>query len=597
MNRPSLLNNSFLNARQKIEFGVVAVIAVLMLVVFPLLHAAGYVQNYTIGLWGKYLSYALLAISVDMLWGFMGLLSLGQALFFSLGGYMMGMYLMRKIGELGQYRDPLPDFLVFLGWKDLPSFWKPFSSFPVAMLMMLLLPGLLALVFGFLAFRSRVKGVYFSILTQALTYGAALLFFRNDMLLGGNNGFTDFKFLFGTPAAAPGELKGSDEFMDKLKAGADPVSAQLWTLGQPVREKAQKKLKDGWDKVNGILAGEKTLKGYFEAGTRQPVYAKTKELFENPAGVDLSSPASIKSLEASVGALVTAAKEPAPGADPAALTKLSGAVSELHQMVKVTGPQELLIGQLNRAMAQGPIYDEAKMPGLALSDSLKKDLAAGPKDAALMQVNRRFLEEVYPSYLSVKGFSGFVVNSGSTTRALYIVTGVTLLGVYLFLRWLKTTKFGLVQRAIRDSENRVLFSGYAAAHYKLFIFVAAALVASIGGALYTTQVGIINPAEMQTDKSLEAVVWVAVGGRGTLLGPIIGAVSVNALKSWATRAFPDLWLIFLGGMFILIVLFMPKGIVGIPQQLRGIWQYFKKRDTEEDPPKESAPTESKSPVS
>lgn len=372
--------------RLKIEIAVVSAISVLMLVVFPVLNSAGYVDNFTINLWGKYFSYALLAISVDMLWGFMGLLSLGQALFFSLGGYMMGMYLMRMIGDLGQYKKPIPDFLVFLGWTELPSFWKPFSNFPFAFMLILLLPGLVALIFGFLAFRSRIKGVYFSILTQALTYGAALMFFRNDMLMGGNNGFTDFRFIL-----------------------------------------------------------------------------------------------------------------------------------------------------------------------------------------------------------------GFDIRNPATQRTLYIITGATLLLVYIFLRWLNSTKFGLVQRAIRDSENRVLFSGYATAHYKLFIFVLAAIVGAIGGALYVPQVGIINPAEMQTDKSLEAVVWVAVGGRGSLLGPIVGAVTVNALKSWATRAYPDLWLIMLGGAFMLVVLFMPKGIVGLPAQFKGIYQNWqRKKAMNDDPPPAAAsstPTE------
>jgi urea transport system permease protein len=338
-----------------------ALAAVVLAVAVPVLNLAGVVSDFSINLWGKYLCYAMLAISVGMLWGFMGLLSLGQALFFSLGGYMMGMHLMRMIGDLGQYREPIPDFLVFLGWQDLPWFWKPFSSFPFAMLMVFLVPGVIALVFGFLAFRSRIKGVYFSILTQALTYGAALLFFRNDLLMGGNNGFTDFKFI----------------------------------LGHDVR-------------------------------------------------------------------------------------------------------------------------------------------------------------------------------SADTQRALYVVTAVVLSLTCFLCRWLNGTRFGMIQRAIRDSENRVLFSGYAAAHFKLFAFVLSALVASVGGALYVPQVGIINPAEMQADKSLEAVVWVAVGGRGTILGPVAGAVGVNALKSWATRAIPDWWLIVLGATFILIVLFMPKGIVGLPGQLRDL---------------------------
>ena len=338
----------------KSEYFWIAILSFVVVVAAPVANAEGWISNFSINLWGKYLCYAILAISIDILWGYTGLLSLGQCLYFALGGYMMGMYLMRMIGSLGQYHMPIPDFLVFLGWTRLPVFWQPFSSFPFAMLMVLLLPGTLALVFGFLAFRSRIRGVYFSILTQALTYAACLLFFRNNLLLGGNNGFTDFKFL----------------------------------LGYDVRE-----------------------------------------------------------------------------------------------------------------------------PG--------------------------------------------------TQRGLYVCSGLLLLATYLFCKWLTVTKFGKVQRAIRDSENRVLFSGYAAANYKLFIFVVASLIAAVAGALYVPQVGIINPSEMATDKSLEAVVWVAVGGRGTLVGPIVGAIFVNALKSWATRAYPDYWLIILGGMFLFIVLFLPDGLVGL----------------------------------
>ena len=349
-------------AVRRLELLIVAVVAILLIVVFPLLNSQGLISNFTLSLWGKYLCYALLAISVDLLWGYTGLLSLGQALFFTLGGYMHGMYLMRMIGELGQYKKPIPDFLVFLGWERLPAFWEPFSSFPFALTMVFLVPGLLAYVFGFLAFRSRIKGVYFSILTQALTYAASIMFFRNNLLLGGNNGFTDFKFILGYSLADP-----------------------------------------------------------------------------------------------------------------------------------------------------------------------------------------------------------------ATSRGLYIASATTLLLAYLFCRWLSRTKFGLVQQAIRDGENRVLFSGYATMHFKLFIFVIAALIAAVGGALYTPQVGIINPGEMQADKSLEAVVWVAVGGRGTLLGPILGAVSINALKSWATRAYPDLWLVILGGLFILVVLFLPGGLVSIPARLKSLW--------------------------
>ncbi len=364
---------------RRLEFIAVAVIAVLLIVVFPLLNSAGVISNFTLNLWGKYLCYALLAISVDLLWGYTGLLSLGQALFFSLGGYMLGMHLMRMIGELGQYKKPIPDFLVFLGWTELPSFWIPFSSFTFSAAMVFFLPGFVALIFGFLAFRSRIKGVYFSILTQALTYGGSLMFFRNDMLMGGNNGFTDYKFL----------------------------------LGQDVR-------------------------------------------------------------------------------------------------------------------------------------------------------------------------------SAATQRGLFIATAITLVLVYVGCRWLSRTKLGLVQRAIRDGENRVLFSGYAAAGFKLFIFVLAALIASVGGALYVPQVGIINPSEMTPDKSLEAVVWVAVGGRGTLVGPIIGAIVVNALKSWATRAYPDLWLFFLGGMFIIVVLLLPGGIVSLPGRISAWW----KRRTESAAAETPAPAAS-----
>ena len=349
---------------RKIELSAIAAITLFLVVVFPLLNSYGLISDFTLNLWGKYLCYALLAISVDLLWGYTGLLSLGQALFFSLGGYMMGMYLMRMIGDLGQYRKPIPDFLVFLGWSELPAFWKPFDSFPFAAAMIFLLPGIVAFVFGFLAFRSRIKGVYFSILTQALTYGASLMFFRNDMLMGGNNGFTDYKFI----------------------------------LGHDIRDAA-------------------------------------------------------------------------------------------------------------------------------------------------------------------------------TQRGLYIASALALVLVFLGCRWLSQTKFGLVQRAIRDGENRVLFSGYAAAHFKLFVFVAAACIAGVGGALYVLQVGIINPSEMTPDKSLEAVVWVAVGGRGTLVGPIIGAVTVNALKSWATRAYPDLWLFLLGGLFVVVVLLLPGGLVSLPGRLSAWWKH------------------------
>jgi urea transport system permease protein len=367
-------------ARRRVEFIAVGAIAVLLIVILPVLNGMGVISNFHLNLWGKYLCYALLAISVDLLWGYTGLLSLGQALFFALGGYMHGMYLMRMIGDLGQHKQPIPDFLVFLGWTELPAFWVPFSSFPFAFAMVLLVPGIIAYGFGFLAFRSRIKGVYFSILTQALTYGASLMFFRNNLLLGGNNGFTDFKFIL-----------------------------------------------------------------------------------------------------------------------------------------------------------------------------------------------------------------GFDLLSATTQRGLFVVTAVVLVGVYVGCRWLSRTKFGLVQQAIRDGENRVLFSGYATAHYKLFVFVLAAVIASIGGALYVPQVGIINPSEMTPEKSLEAVVWVAVGGRGTLVGPILGAISINALKSYATRAFPDLWLIILGGLFVFMVLFLPGGMVSIPARLKALWQKFRRTPPPSDFPASPSP--------
>ncbi len=363
------MNSSPISSR--IHGTLLAAAAILLVIVMPTLNVLGIIEDFTLNLWGKYLCYGIMAVSIDLLWGYTGLLCLGQALFFSLGGYMMGMHLMLMIGKLGQYKSDLPDFMVFLGHSKLPSFWQPFYSFPFASAMVFLVPGLLAFVFGYLAFRSRIKGVYFSILTQALTYGAALLFFRNDMLMGGNNGFTDFRTLLG-------------------------------------------------------------------ANLRDP----------------------------------------------------------------------------------------------------------------------------------------------STQRILYIATAILLVAVVAACKWLTASRFGLIQRAIRDSENRVLFSGYATANFKLFIFVASAMIAAAAGALYVPQVGIINPSEMTPEKSLEAVVWVALGGRGTLVGPVVGAVSVNALKSWATRAYPDLWLIILGGAFVLVVMFMPKGIVGIPSQISALVSRFRRRDDE-----------------
>jgi urea transport system permease protein len=375
------MNNSF-SRREIVLAGVLAAILIFLI---PALNSfvpegsALHVSNFSINLWGQYLCLAIVAVSIDLLWGYTGLLSLGQMLFFSLGGYAFGMHLMLMIGKLGQYKSDLPDFMVFLGYTKLPAHWEPFANFGFACLAVLLVPGIVAFVFGYLAFRSRIRGVYFSILTQALTYAACLLFFRNELTLGGNNGFTDFKTVL---------------------------------------------------------------------------------------GFDIAKPA--------------------------------------------------------------------------------------------------------------------------TQRGLYIASAVTLVLVYLLCRWLTMTKYGKVQRAIRDSENRVLFSGYAAANFKLFVFVLSGMIAGVAGALYVPQVGIINPSQMEPAKSLEAVVWVAVGGRATLIGPIIGAIGVNAVKSWASQAYPAYWPILLGGMFVLVVLFMPKGIVGLPEQLKGLWKRYKNSRQPDDGP---APTE------
>lgn len=334
-----------------------------------------HVSTFALSVYGKYLCYAVLALGVNLLWGYTGLLSLGQCLFFALGGYALGMHLMLRIGRLGQYKADIPDFMVFLEFPKiypahggLPPHWVPFKSFALATLAVMIVPAVVALIFGWLAFRSRIKGVYFSILSQALTYMATLMFFRNDFTFGGNNGLTDFKFLLGH---------------------------------------------------------------------------------------DLNAPA--------------------------------------------------------------------------------------------------------------------------TKRMLYLASAVLLLASYVLCRWLTSTKFGLIQRAIRDSENRVLFSGYATAHFKLFVFVLAAVLAGLGGALYVPQVGIINPSEMAPDKSLEAVVWCAVGGRGTLLGPILGAVGCNALKSYATHAFAEQWPYLLGALFIFVTLFMPNGLTGLPAQLAALKQRWAQR--------------------
>lgn len=377
-----MLSNKSISKRELLFLALAAIIGI---VVLPCLNAfvpptsAFHLSNFTINVWGKYLCYAVLAIGVNLLWGYTGLLSLGQALFFSLGGYCLGMHLMLMIGKLGQYKANIPDFMVFLEFPKrfpetggLPPHWIPFQSFWFAALMVVVVPAVVSFIFGWLAFRSRIKGVYFSILSQALTYAATLMFFRNDFTFGGNNGLTDFKFIL----------------------GAD-------------------------------------------------------------------------------------------------------------------------------------------------------------------------------------------INSAGTKRALFIASVVLLLAVYVFCRWLTSTKFGLIQRAVRDSENRVLFSGYATANFKLFVFVISGIICGLGGALFVPQVGIINPSEMAPDKSLEAVVWCAVGGRGNLLGPILGAIGCNALKSYATHSFAEQWPYILGGLFIFATLFMPKGLIGLPEQFVNLKTKFTRKSDDQ----------------
>jgi urea transport system permease protein len=317
--------------------------------------SALHLSTFTVTLLGKYMSYAMLAIAVDLVWGYCGILSLGHAAFFALGGYAMGMYLMRQIGSRGVYGDPiLPDFMVFLNWKELPWYWYGFDMFWFAMLMVLVVPGLLALIFGWLAFRSRVTGVYLSIITQALTYALLLAFFRNDMGFGGNNGFTDFKDLL-----------------------------------------------------------------------------------------------------------------------------------------------------------------------------------------------------------------GFDLHKDSVRVALFITTAIALGISYIACRYVVTSRAGRVIAAVRDAESRARFIGYRVESYKLWVFTFSAILAGIAGALYVPQVGIINPGEFSPINSIEVVIWVAIGGRGTLYGAIAGAVLVNYAKTYFTAVLPEFWLYALGALFVLVTLFLPRGIVGV----------------------------------
>ena len=313
-----------------------------------------HIPDYMFPLLGKYLCYAMVALAVDLIWGYTGILSLGHGVFFSMGGYAMGMYLMRSIGKEGVYKSDLPDFMVFLDWKELPWYWYGFDYFSFTLLIVFLLPGLFAFVFGYFAFRSRIKGVYFAIITQAMTYALMLLFFRNNTGFGGNNGLTDFKRILG------------------------------YSLQEP-----------------------------------------------------------------------------------------------------------------------------------------------------------------------------------STKMGLFMITALVLFLSYVISRYIVKSKLGRVLTAIRDVESRVMFSGYNTLHYKLFIWTVSAFLCGLAGALYVPQVGIINPSEMQPANSIEMAIWVAVGGRGTLVGALLGAGLVNVAKSWFTVAAPDYWLYFLGVLFIVVTLFLPKGFIGI----------------------------------
>jgi urea transport system permease protein len=345
----------------RIFIGVLVAAAVLvpLLNLLPAENSALHLSSYTVTLLGKYMTYAMLAIAVDLIWGYCGILSLGHGAFFALGGYAMGMYLMRQIGSRGVYGDPvLPDFMVFLNWKELPWFWHGFNSFPFAALMMVAVPGALALVFGYLAFRSRVSGVYLSIITQALTYALMLAFFRNDMGFGGNNGFTDFKDLLGFSLQSPG--------------------------------------------------------------------------------------------------------------------------------MRMT---------------------------------------------------------------------------------LFLATVLALGLTYLLCRWIIASRAGRVIQAVRDAESRARFIGYKVESYKLWVFVLSAVIAGLAGALYVPQVGIINPGEFSPANSIEIVIWVAIGGRGTLYGAVVGAFVVNYAKTYFTTALPSMWLYALGTLFVVVTLFLPRGVVGAVSSL------------------------------
>ena len=342
---------------------IVALIVICLLV--PVLNiwvpvdSVFHLSDYAVGLVGKIMCFAICALAMDLIWGYTGILSLGHGVFFALGAYVMGMYLMRQIGTDGNYKSNLPDFMVFLDWKTLPWHWTFSDSFIATLLLIVLVPGVVAFVFGYFAFRSRIKGVYFSIITQAMTFAAMLLFFRNETGFGGNNGFTDFKRILNIPIATP-----------------------------------------------------------------------------------------------------------------------------------------------------------------------------------------------------------------SMRMTLFVLTGLDLLGFFLFAKWMVRCKVDRELQAIRDAETRVMFSGYSPVGYKLTIWTISAMMCGVAGALYVPQVGIINPSEMSPANSIEMAVWAAVGGRATLIGPIAGAFIVNGAKSWLTVAYPEFWLYFLGALFIGVTLFLPDGVVGLIKKLK-----------------------------
>jgi urea transport system permease protein len=342
-----------------LAFTAVAAVLVPVLNLVPAADSVLHVPDFLVALFGKFLCFAMVALAVDLIWGYTGILSLGHGVFFALGGYAMGMHLMRTIGTEGVYASELPDFMVFLDWKELPWFWYGFDSFAFSFAMALLAPAALAFLFGFFAFRSRITGVYFSIITQAMTFAFMLLFFRNDTGFGGNNGLTDFKRIL---------------------------------------------------------------------------------------GFDLQEP--------------------------------------------------------------------------------------------------------------------------STRVGLYVVTVFALVGSFLLCRYIVSSKLGRLLRAVRDAEGKVRFSGYDTLQYKLFAWTFSAALCGLAGALYVPQVGIINPSEMEPANSIEMAIWVAVGGRGTLVGAIGGAWLVNAAKSWFTVAAPDTWLYVLGATFVAVTLFAPDGILGLVRRLR-----------------------------